>query len=230
MGPARRVDDGAAAGGHPPGRLRPRTARHAQAQDHAPRRLRPRLVDVPVLRLAFEPHGRPRHPTLEGRAVDVGEHRRLVRAVQPAQGRPPAPPGAHAPAYRAAHAAPRGLHPRGVADDPGGVAAVPPAGRLTARSAAASLSLLRVRPVLRQAAELGCSRPLFVRHRRRRLAVVAVMAVVPLSTFVLLRVTAGLGAAQGPPPLTPGGPVLAPPVADPGTASAPAIAWPAIPS
>jgi hypothetical protein len=42
--------------------------------------LRPRRLGLPVLRLALEPHGRPRHPALEGRPVELGEHRRLVRA------------------------------------------------------------------------------------------------------------------------------------------------------
>ena len=34
--------------------LRPRPARHAQAQDHAPRRVRARRLGVPVLRRAHE--------------------------------------------------------------------------------------------------------------------------------------------------------------------------------
>ena len=37
-----------------------------------------------------EPHRRPRHPALEGRRLGLGEHRRLLRAVQPPQGRPAA--------------------------------------------------------------------------------------------------------------------------------------------
>jgi hypothetical protein len=82
--------------------LRERAARDPPAQDHAPRGVRARRVDVPVLRRALEPHRRPRHPALEGRDVDVGEHRRVVRAVQPAQGRPAAGAGQHGPAPPAA--------------------------------------------------------------------------------------------------------------------------------
>ena len=87
----------AAADGDPAGDLREGPARHAPPQDHPPRRLRPRRLDVPVLRRALEPHRRPRHPALQGRLVGVGQHRRLVRAVQPAQGRPAARAGEHDP-------------------------------------------------------------------------------------------------------------------------------------
>ena len=38
---------------------------------------------------------RPRDPALEGRRLGVGERRHLLRAVQPAQGQPPAARGAH---------------------------------------------------------------------------------------------------------------------------------------
>ena len=75
-----------------------RPARHAPAQDHPPRRVRPRRLDLPVLRRRAEPDRRPRDPALQGRRLELGEHRRLVRAVQPPQGRPAAAPGRHAPA------------------------------------------------------------------------------------------------------------------------------------
>ena len=93
----------------PPGRdparhLRPDPARHAQAQDHPPRRVRPRRLGVPVLRGPHEPHGRPRDPALQGRRLGLGQHRRLLRAVQPPQGRPAAAPDQHAPAREAADA------------------------------------------------------------------------------------------------------------------------------
>ena len=97
-------------------------ARRAPAQDHAPRGVRARQLDLPVLRLALQPDGRPRDPALQGRLLELGEHRRLVRAVQPAQGRPAAAPGGDAPAPRAAHAASGDLHPRGQPDDPDGLA------------------------------------------------------------------------------------------------------------
>ena len=72
-------------------------ARHSPPQDHPPRGLRPRQLDLPVLRLAVQPDRRPRDPPLQGRRVDLGQHRRLLRAVQPPQGRPPARQGGHAP-------------------------------------------------------------------------------------------------------------------------------------
>ena len=77
--------------------LRARAARRAPAQDHAPRGVRTRQLDLPVLRRAREPHRRPRDPALQGRPVELGEHRRLLRPVQPAQRRPYAAPGEHAP-------------------------------------------------------------------------------------------------------------------------------------
>ena len=52
--------------------------------------------------------GRPRRPALQGRAVELGQHRHLLRALQPAQGRPAPAPRRHAAPPRAAHApAPR---------------------------------------------------------------------------------------------------------------------------
>ena len=104
VGAALRAHRDAAPGRHPPRDLRQGPARHPPAQDHPPRRLRPRRLDLPVLRLALEPHRRPRHPALQGRHLELGEHRRLLRAVQPPQGRPPARPGRHAPAPHAARA------------------------------------------------------------------------------------------------------------------------------
>ena len=98
VGAALRAHRDAAPGRDPARHLRQRPARHAPAQDHAARRLRPRRLDLPVLRLALEPDRRPRDPALQGRRLELGEHRRLVRAVQPAQGRPPAGAGRHAPA------------------------------------------------------------------------------------------------------------------------------------
>jgi len=74
---------------------------------------------LPVLRLALQFDGRSRDPALQGRLFELGEHRRVVRTVQPAQGRPTAAPGRHAPAPCAAHAARGDLHPRRQPDDPG---------------------------------------------------------------------------------------------------------------
>ena len=61
---------------------------------------------------------------IEGRHLDVGEHRRLLRALQPPQGRQPAGEGGNAPQAPAARAAPADLHPRRCADHPGPVATV----------------------------------------------------------------------------------------------------------
>ena len=66
-------------------------------QDHAPGRVRPRRLDLPVLRLALEPDRRPRRAALQGRRLELGQHRRLVRAVQPAQGQRTPAPGRDAP-------------------------------------------------------------------------------------------------------------------------------------
>ena len=78
-------------------------------------------VDVPVLRPgARQPDRGPRDPALEGRRLGLGEHRRLLRALQPAQGRPPPAPGQHgarapSPGHRAARCSstwPRRSSPR----------------------------------------------------------------------------------------------------------------------
>ena len=69
-------------------------------------------------------------PRSKGGALELGEHRGLVRPVQPPQGRPPAPAGGHAPTTRTESAAGGGLHPRRQSLDPGGVASVPGAGGL----------------------------------------------------------------------------------------------------
>src|SRR5580700_1951326 len=97
-------------------------------------------MGMPVLRVALEPDCGPRDPTLEGRQLELGEHRRLVRAVQPPQGRPAAAPGRHAPQARATHAARGDLHPRRLTDDPDGVAAVPAPGGMRASEAPAKLA------------------------------------------------------------------------------------------
>ena len=129
-----------------------RPARRPPPQDHPPRRVRPRQLDLPVLRIALQPDRRPRDPALQGRLLELGEHRRLVRAVQPAQGRPAAAPGGDAPAPRAAHAARGDLHPRRQPHDPDGVAAVPAAGGLIGpcrplpRVAGGQRALVRARP------------------------------------------------------------------------------------
>ena len=102
----------------PPGRdpaahLRAHPARRAPPQDHPARGVRARPLDLPVLRpRARQPHRRPRDPALEGRALHVGEHRHLLRALQPAQGRPAAEAGEHGPGASAEGAQPGDLHPR----------------------------------------------------------------------------------------------------------------------
>src|SRR3954453_15436768 len=92
---------------------------------------------MPVLRRAHLAHGGPRDPALERRWLGVGQHRRLLRPLQPPQGRPAAPSGQHASAREAAHAGRAHLHPAGVADHPGALAAVPPAARSRLTGAAA---------------------------------------------------------------------------------------------
>ena len=91
---------------HPPRHLREGPPRHPPPQDHPPRRVRARRLGVPVLRRALEPHGRPRDPALQGRAVDLGEHRRVVRALQPPQGRQPPRQRRHAPEHKPAAPSP----------------------------------------------------------------------------------------------------------------------------
>ena len=101
--------------------LRAHPARRSQAQDHAPGRLRSRSLDLPVLRArARQPHRGPRDPAVEGRLVLVGQHRHLLRAMQPAQGRPAPEPGEHGarphsrapPARRCSSTWPRRRSPR----------------------------------------------------------------------------------------------------------------------
>ena len=83
-------------------------------------------LDVPVLRLALQPDRRPRHPALQGRPIDLGEHRRLLRALQPPQGRPAARARRTCTLRRTPRTPqPADLHPRRRADHPGGVACVP---------------------------------------------------------------------------------------------------------
>ena len=65
-------------------------------------------------------------PRSKGGVVQLGEHRRLVRALQPAQGqlRCRARPGMRL-LKPAANAEPARVHPRRESDDPGGLAPVP---------------------------------------------------------------------------------------------------------
>ena len=70
-------------------------------------------------------------PRSKGGGVGLGEHRRLLRALQPPQGRPAPAPDRDAPAGQAAHAEPERLHPARLADDPVDLAPVsPPRSRL----------------------------------------------------------------------------------------------------
>jgi murein endopeptidase len=66
---------------------------------------------------------------------------------------------------------------------------------------------------------------------RRAAAVVCAVVVVAMVTLLASRLDVGTGAAaSGPPPVTPGGPVLRPPIVDPGTAGPDAPRWPSTPS
>jgi len=57
-------------------------------------------------------------PRSQGRRIELGEHRGILRPLQPPQGRPPPAAGWDASPARAAHAARRDLHPGGESDDP----------------------------------------------------------------------------------------------------------------
>ena len=115
LGAPRREPHAGAAGGDPAAHLRAHPARRAPPQDHAAGGVRARPLDLPVLRArARQPDGRPRGPALEGRRVDLGQHRHLLRAVQPPQGRPAAAAGEHgaaqapkAPSRRSSSTSPR---------------------------------------------------------------------------------------------------------------------------
>ena len=73
---------------------------------------------LPVLRLrAARPDRRPRHPAQPRRRVGLGEHRRLLRPLQPPQGQPHAARDPHAPAQPPAAAGPDRLHPHRRAPD-----------------------------------------------------------------------------------------------------------------
>src|SRR5262249_37489475 len=71
------------------------------------------------------PDPRPRHPALARRRVDLGERRHLLRALQPAQGEPPAARGPDGAASTAAGARARPLHQPLDAQDPESLGALP---------------------------------------------------------------------------------------------------------
>ena len=132
----------AAPGRDSPPHLRAHPARRPPPQDHSPSGLRPRPLDLPVLRpRTRQPHRGPRDPALEGRLVDVGQHRHLLRALQPAQGRPAPEPGEHGPGPQAAGArAPRSSStwPRRRSQPRGSSTWWPPDGALAPRRARAA--------------------------------------------------------------------------------------------
>jgi hypothetical protein len=101
-----------------------RATRHASPQDHPSRCLRARRLDLPVLRVPLQPDSRPCDPALEGGNFELGQHRGLMRTVQPAQGRHASSSSWDAPSTQAAHTARRDLHPRRQSHDSGGLAAV----------------------------------------------------------------------------------------------------------
>ena len=73
-----------------------------RAAHHPPRRLRARRPQLPVLRRRGRPPDRrPRAPALARRPVELGQRRHGLRALQPAQGRPPAARDRHAAAQQA---------------------------------------------------------------------------------------------------------------------------------
>ncbi|CAA9504597.1 MAG: HNH endonuclease family protein, partial [uncultured Solirubrobacterales bacterium] len=125
-GPARRDLHPPPSGGHPADQLRTDSPRRARPAHHPARGLRARPLDVPVLRDGPQQlDRRPRDSALQGRALLVGQHRRLLRALQPAQGRPPARPDRHAPARAPTRPERDDLRPRGHAEHPADVGAVP---------------------------------------------------------------------------------------------------------
>ena len=123
---------------------------------------------VPVLRRPHEPHGRPRDPALQGRRLRLGQHRRLVRAVQPPQGRPAAAPDQHAPAHEAAHAGRAHLHPARVADDPGDLAPVPACAKRPSRPRPLSLLVRTSGEPASRLRRRGCSAGAATHTKTRR--------------------------------------------------------------
>ena len=69
-------------------------------------------------RQAHRPHRRPRDPAQPRRPVGVGEHRRLVRPLQPEEGEPHAAGGTDAPPQPAAAPGADRLHPPRQPEDP----------------------------------------------------------------------------------------------------------------
>ena len=118
-------------GRHPPRHLRPGAARRPPPQDHPQGRPRPRRLDLPVLRLGAErPDGRPRDPAQPRRHLGLGEHRRLLRALQPPQGKPPPARDRDAPPQRPEGPGPKRLHPSSGPKSPPVVGALPGNGGL----------------------------------------------------------------------------------------------------
>ena len=70
------------------------------------------------------PDRRPRDPTQPWRQIGLGEHRRRLRELQPAQGQPPPPRDPDAPQEVAEGPGPKHLHPGGQPEDPARLAAV----------------------------------------------------------------------------------------------------------
>ena len=75
------------------------------------------------------PDRRPRGPAQPRRRDELGEHRHLLRALQPPQGQPHAGRDGHAAAQGAPRAGADRVHPRRRTRDPGDVEAVPGLGR-----------------------------------------------------------------------------------------------------
>ena len=82
-------------------------------------------------------------PRSKGGPLHLGEHRHLLRALQPPQGRPPAEAGEHGARAQAEGAEPDDLHPRGHADDSRGVGAVPGGGRVSGEPPPGAAALRR---------------------------------------------------------------------------------------
>ena len=112
---------------HPAAQLRRGAARRPQTH-LAAGRLCPRRVPLPVLRRPEAPHRRPRRAALKGRRRRLGQRRHLVRALQPAQGRPAAAGRRPAPGPQAAAARTLQLRVHGGRPHPRLVAALPVVG------------------------------------------------------------------------------------------------------
>ena len=96
MGVALRARDARSPFRNPPQQLRPSAARCASAEDHAAAQFSPATTGPASTAARHQPDRRPRDPAIEGRAVELGEHRCVAaRRATVARATAPAPGGMH---------------------------------------------------------------------------------------------------------------------------------------